>query len=99
MVTFGERFCFRSCIMLQAGISFSHKYNFQVPKRIVLRVRCRLRDRSPVPIAAGENESGRLEFSPWIEHRALDYYQVDLGATFVIELGLALAFSTQPVVV
>ena len=32
-----------------------------------------------MPIAAGENESGRLEFSPWIERRALDYYQVDLG--------------------
>jgi hypothetical protein len=38
-----------------------------------------LRDRSPVAIAAGENESGRHEFAPWIEQRALDYYQVDLG--------------------
>eukprot|EP01043_Picozoa_sp_COSAG02_P031239 COSAG02_NODE_2030_length_10067_cov_22.885333_4_plen_87_part_00 len=47
--------------------------------KYILRVSFRLRDRSPVPIAAGENESGRLEFSPWIERRALDYYQVDLG--------------------
>jgi L-rhamnonate dehydratase len=38
-----------------------------------------LRDRSPIPIAAGENESGRHEFAPWIDQRALDYYQVDLG--------------------
>ena len=53
----------------------------------------RLRDRSPVPIAAGENESGRLEFAPWIERRALDYYQVDLGVT-MIDLP-ALAASTQ----
>lgn len=30
-----------------------------------------LRDRSPVPIAAGENESGRHEFQPWIDNHAL----------------------------
>ena len=38
-----------------------------------------LRDRSPVPIAAGENESGRHEFQPWIDNHALDFFQVDLG--------------------
>jgi len=38
-----------------------------------------LRDRSPVAIAAGENESGRQEFERWVEAGALDYYQIDLG--------------------
>ncbi len=38
-----------------------------------------LRDRSPVPIAAGEAECGRESFRPLIEHRALDVYQVDLS--------------------
>ena len=38
-----------------------------------------LRDRSPVPIAAGEGECGRQAFLPWIERRALDIYQVDLA--------------------
>ena len=38
-----------------------------------------LRDRSPVPIAAGEGECGRAAFRPWIERRALDVYQVDLA--------------------
>jgi len=38
-----------------------------------------LRDRSPVPIAAGEQECGRQAFCPWIERRALDVYQVDLA--------------------
>jgi len=38
-----------------------------------------LRDRSPVPIAAGEGECGRAAFRPWIERRALDIYQVDLA--------------------
>ncbi len=38
-----------------------------------------LRDRSPVPIAAGEGECGRASYRPWIERRALDVYQVDLG--------------------
>jgi len=38
-----------------------------------------LRDRSPVPIAAGEGECGRAAFLPWIERRALDVYQVDLA--------------------
>lgn len=38
-----------------------------------------LRDRSPVPIAAGEGECGRGAFRPWIERRALDIYQVDLA--------------------
>lgn len=38
-----------------------------------------LRDRSPVPIAAGEGECGRASFRPWIDRRALDIYQVDLA--------------------
>ncbi|MFV0416717.1 MAG: mandelate racemase/muconate lactonizing enzyme family protein [Chthoniobacterales bacterium] len=38
-----------------------------------------LRDRSPVPIAAGEGECGRGAFRPWIERHALDVYQVDLA--------------------
>lgn len=36
-----------------------------------------LRDRSPVPIAAGEAECGRESFRPFIDRRALDVYQVD----------------------
>jgi L-rhamnonate dehydratase len=38
-----------------------------------------LRDRSPVPIAAGEGECGRESFRPYIDARALDVYQVDLA--------------------
>ncbi len=38
-----------------------------------------LRDRSPVPIAAGEGECGRESFRPLIDRRALDVYQVDLA--------------------
>jgi L-rhamnonate dehydratase len=38
-----------------------------------------LRDRSPVPIAAGEEECGREAFRPLIDLRALDVYQVDLS--------------------
>ena len=38
-----------------------------------------LRDRSPIPIAAGEEECGRHSFRPLIENRALDVYQVDLS--------------------
>ena len=38
-----------------------------------------LRDRSPVPIAAGEGECGRASFRPWIDRHALDIYQVDLA--------------------
>ena len=38
-----------------------------------------LRDRSPVPIAAGEEECGREAWRPLIEARALDVYQVDLS--------------------
>ena len=38
-----------------------------------------LRDRSPVPIAAGEAECGRESFRPLIDRRALDVYQVDLS--------------------
>ena len=38
-----------------------------------------LRDRSPVPIAAGEAECGRESFRPLIDSRALDIYQVDLS--------------------
>ncbi len=38
-----------------------------------------LRDRSPVAIAAGEEESGRESFRPLIDRRALDVYQVDLS--------------------
>lgn len=38
-----------------------------------------LRDRSPVPIAAGEEECGRTAFRPLIDRRALDVYQVDIS--------------------
>lgn len=38
-----------------------------------------LRDRSPVPIASGENECGREAFRPLIDRQALDVYQVDLS--------------------
>jgi L-alanine-DL-glutamate epimerase-like enolase superfamily enzyme len=38
-----------------------------------------LRDRSPVPIASGEEECGKESFRPWIDRRALDIYQVDLS--------------------
>jgi L-rhamnonate dehydratase len=38
-----------------------------------------LRDRSPVPIAAGEGECGRGAFRPLIDRHALDVYQVDLA--------------------
>lgn len=38
-----------------------------------------LRDRSPIPIAAGEGECGRAAFRPWIDQHALDIYQVDLA--------------------
>ncbi|HET6324478.1 MAG TPA: mandelate racemase/muconate lactonizing enzyme family protein [Planctomycetaceae bacterium] len=38
-----------------------------------------LRDRSPVPIAAGEGECGRESFRPLIDRHALDVYQVDLS--------------------
>lgn len=40
-----------------------------------------LRDRSPVPIAAGEGECGREAFRPLIDRHALDVYQVDLSRT------------------
>jgi L-alanine-DL-glutamate epimerase-like enolase superfamily enzyme len=38
-----------------------------------------LRDRSPVPIAAGEEECGRESFRPLIDRHALDVYQVDIS--------------------
>ena len=38
-----------------------------------------LRDRSPIPIAAGEGECGRESFRPFIDRNALDVYQVDLS--------------------
>lgn len=38
-----------------------------------------LRDRSPVPIAAGEGECGRESFRRLIDRRALDVYQIDLS--------------------
>src|SRR5207249_2962750 len=38
-----------------------------------------LRDRSPIPIAAGEGECGRESFRPLIDRRALDVYQVDIS--------------------
>jgi L-rhamnonate dehydratase len=38
-----------------------------------------LRDRSPVPIASGEEECGRQSFAPLIDRRALDIYQVDIS--------------------
>lgn len=38
-----------------------------------------LRDRSPVPIAGGEEECGRQAFRPLIDGRCLDVYQIDLS--------------------
>jgi len=38
-----------------------------------------LRDRSPIPIAAGEGECGRESFRPFIDQKALDVYQVDIS--------------------
>lgn len=38
-----------------------------------------LRDRSPVPIASGEEECGRQAFRQLIDGRCLDVYQVDLS--------------------
>jgi L-rhamnonate dehydratase len=38
-----------------------------------------LRDRSPVPIAAGEEECGCESFRPLIDRHALDVYQVDIS--------------------
>ena len=38
-----------------------------------------LRDRSPVPIAAGEEECGRTAFRQLIDRHALDVYQVDIS--------------------
>jgi L-alanine-DL-glutamate epimerase-like enolase superfamily enzyme len=38
-----------------------------------------LRDRSPVPIASGEEECGRESFRPLIDRHALDVYQVDIS--------------------
>ncbi len=38
-----------------------------------------LRDRSPIPIAGGEEECGRESWRPLIDARALDIYQVDLA--------------------
>lgn len=38
-----------------------------------------LRDRSPVPIAAGEGECGREAFRPLVDRHALDVYQIDLS--------------------
>jgi L-alanine-DL-glutamate epimerase-like enolase superfamily enzyme len=38
-----------------------------------------LRDHSPAPIAAGEEECGRQSFRPLIDGRCLDVYQVDIS--------------------
>jgi L-rhamnonate dehydratase len=38
-----------------------------------------LRDRSPVPIASGEEECGRQSWEPYLNLRALDIYQVDIS--------------------
>jgi L-alanine-DL-glutamate epimerase-like enolase superfamily enzyme len=38
-----------------------------------------LRDRSPIPIAAGEEECGRESFRPFLDAHALDVYQVDIS--------------------
>ena len=38
-----------------------------------------LRDRSPLPIAGGEEECGRDAWRPLIDARALDVYQVDVA--------------------
>ena len=37
------------------------------------------RDRSPVPIAAGEGECGSPAFAVWLDRRALDIYQIDVA--------------------
>jgi L-rhamnonate dehydratase len=44
-----------------------------------------LRDRSPVPIAAGEEECGRQAFRPLIDGRCLDVYQVDPSRNGITE--------------
>jgi L-alanine-DL-glutamate epimerase-like enolase superfamily enzyme len=46
-----------------------------------------LRDRSPVPIAAGEGECGRESFRPLIDQHALDVYQVDLSRNGFTDAG------------
>lgn len=46
-----------------------------------------LRDRSPVPIAAGEGECGRAAFKPWIDRGALDIFQIDLGRNGFTDAG------------
>jgi L-alanine-DL-glutamate epimerase-like enolase superfamily enzyme len=46
-----------------------------------------LRDRSPVPIAAGEGECGRDSFRPLIDQHALDVYQVDLSRNGFTDAG------------
>jgi L-rhamnonate dehydratase len=46
-----------------------------------------LRDRSPVPIAAGEGECGRAAFKPWIDRHALDIYQIDLSRNGFTDAG------------
>lgn len=38
-----------------------------------------LRDRSPIPIAGGEQECGRESWRPLIDQRALDIYQLDVA--------------------
>lgn len=38
-----------------------------------------LKERSPLPIAAGEGECGWYAYKPWIENQLLDIYQVDLA--------------------
>lgn len=38
-----------------------------------------LKDRSPIPIAAGEGECGKEAFRPLLDARALDVYQIDVS--------------------
>lgn len=45
-----------------------------------------LRAKSPLPIALGETERTRYQFKPFIERRAMDIVQPDVGRTGITEL-------------
>lgn len=45
-----------------------------------------LRAKSPLPIALGETERTRYQFKPFIEQRAMDIVQPDVGRTGITEL-------------
>lgn len=58
-----------------------------------------LRAKSPLPIALGETERTRYQFKPFIEQRAMDIVQPDVGRTGITELmhiaSLALTWNLQ----